>query len=94
MFPSSGSFLYNKYPLTDTALLKACRNLLPCSVTNTILTNDQGQIEHIICYHVQVISIGGLAPLKLIQLYSVCIFIYIEILKNGLLLAQSKSVKN
>ena len=40
-------------------------------------------IDHI-CYYVQVISVeggGGLVPLKLIQLYSICIFIYIEILK-------------
>ena len=29
------------------------------------------KIDHI-CYYVQVISIGGLAPLKLIQLYSKC----------------------
>ena len=27
---------------------------------------------------------GGLTPLKLIQLYSICIFIYIEILKGEL----------
>ena len=45
-------------------------------------------INHMCC-HVQVISRegggGGLAQsLKLIQLYSICIFIYIEILKSGL----------
>ena len=46
-------------------------------------------IDHI-CYYVQVIFIGGggvLAPLKLIQLYSICIFIYIVIIKSGLYIA-------
>ena len=41
-----------------------------------------------ICDYVQVISIGGqLAPLKLIRLYSICIFIYIENRKSGLFIA-------
>ena len=54
-----------------------------------LILRDCFLIDHIY-YYVQFISIaihgggGGVAPLKLIQLYSLCMFIYIGNLKSGI----------